>query len=584
MDDKIKFTINRKKVEGKKNQTVFEVARENEIDIPSLCYHPDLDIKASCRMCLIEIRGQEGLHTSCSTEIVEGMVVTTESKNINHARKVNLELIFAQHSEECNDCIWSFNCQLLKLAKKYNVEINRFIDRKTNFPVYEFGPALIFDSSKCIDCGNCIDACKQQSVNFLEKQEKDHMFRVVPTEDPKRDCTYCGQCIVHCPVGAFEAVGEFKDVEKPLQEKDKTVIFQFAPSIRTSIGEEFNLPYGEIVTDKLVAGIRKLGVDKVFDVSVGADFTTTEEAKELMEKLEEGSGPCLSSCCPAWVKFVEFNYPEFIPNLATTRSPQSIMGGLIKTYYAQKEKLDSKKIVVVSIMPCVAKKYEIRRPELEIDGIKPVDYILTTRELAYLFHKNKIDLKNINPEKADDPMGIPSGGGVIYGASGGVAESAIRSAYAKATKQKLPKIEFEELRGMEGIKKANINMGDKEVKMVVASGLGNARKILEELKKDPKKYDAVEIMACPGGCIGGGGQPVPSNSDIRKKRAESLYKLDEKSEIRVAHENPIVKKVYKDYLTNDKIIHKICHTYYSAKKREVKISPQINKIEKHGKN
>ncbi len=575
MNDSIQLIINNKKIQGQKNQTVLEVARNNNIDIPALCYHPDLKIKANCRMCLIEIRGQKGLHTSCSTEVKEGMVIDTESKKINHARKVNLELIFAQHREECHDCIWSFNCQLLRLAKKYNVEITRFVNRKKGFPVYEFGPALIFDSSKCIDCGNCIDACKQQSVNFLEKEEKDHLFEVVPTKDQKRDCTYCGQCIVHCPVGAFEAVGEFEDVEKPLQEKDKTVIFQFAPSIRTSIGEEFDLPYGEVVTDKLVAAIRRLGVDKVFDVSVGADFTTTEEARELLDKFNKGRGPCLSSCCPAWVKFVEFNYPEFIPNLATTRSPQLIIGGLIKTYYADKEKLDPKKIVVVSVMPCVAKKYEIRRPELEINGLKPVDYILTTRELAYLFHKYKIDLKNIKPEKADNPLGVPSGGGVIYGVSGGVAESALRSAYAKSTKQKLPKIEFDELRGMEGIKKANIKIGDKEIKMIVASGLGNARKILEELKKDPKKYDAVEIMACPGGCIGGGGQPVPSNSEIRKKRAQSLYNLDKEADVRIAHESPIVKEVYDKYLVNDKIIHEVCHTSYSQKEREVKLNTSI---------
>ncbi|MFC1656614.1 [FeFe] hydrogenase, group A [Patescibacteria group bacterium] len=584
MNNDVGFTINGKKVYGQKGQTVLEVARSNDINIPALCYHPDLDIKASCRMCLIEIKGKKELFTSCSTEICEGMVVNTESNRINQARKINLELIFAQHREECNDCIWSFNCQLLKLAKKYDVEIARFTGRKNKFPVYEFGPALIFDSSKCIDCGNCIDVCKKQSVNFLEKQEKNHLFEVVPTGNEKRDCTYCGQCIVHCPVGAFEAIGEFEDVEKPLQEKDKIVIFQFAPSIRTSIGEEFDLPYGEVVTDKLVAGIRKLGADKVFDVSVGADFTTTEEAKELLDKIEKNSGPCFSSCCPAWVKFVEFNYPEFIPNLATTRSPQSIMGGLIKTYYAEKERINPKNIVVVSIMPCVAKKYEIRRPEVETEGTKPVDYILTTRELAYLFHKNKIDLKNIKPEKADDPMGVPSGGGVIYGASGGVAESAIRSAYARTTKQKLSKIEFEELRGVDGIKKANIKMDDKEIKMVVASGLGNARKILEELKKDPKKYDAVEVMACPGGCIGGGGQPVPSNSEIRKKRAEGLYSLDRDAVTRIAHENPIVKEVYDKYLTDEKIIHKVCHTSYSAKKREVKISPQFNGEEKYGKN
>ena len=408
----------------------------------------------------------------------------------------------------------------------------------------------------------------------MEIKERGHLFQVIPSKKRSKDCIYCGQCIVHCPVGAFEAVGEFEDVEKPLLDKDKIVVFQFAPSIRTSIGEEFGLSYGSVVTEKLVAGIKKLGVDKIFDVGVGADFTTVEEAKELVERLESKKNlPMFTSCCPSWVKFVEFYYPEFIPYLTSARSPHIILGGLIKTFWAKKENINPRKITVVSIMPCVSKKYEIQRAELEINGLKPVDYVLTTRELAYLFIKHKIDLKGIKPQKSDSPLGFPSGAGVIYGASGGVMESALRTAYEKLTKKNLSKIEFKKVRGMKGIKKATVKIGNKVVKVAVVNGIGNAKKILEDLKRNPKLYDYVEVMACFGGCIGGGGQPVPTDSKIRKQRAEALYQIDSKKEIRMAHKNPVVKKVYQDFLTSKEKIHSICHTKFSPKKREVKIYP-----------
>ncbi len=571
MKKEFQIIIDNKKIKCLKGRTILDVAKENGIKIPSLCFHSDLKIKANCRICAVEIKGRKKLHAACSTKIEPGMEIFTVSPKIRKARKINLELIFAQHREECDDCVWGFNCQLLGLAKEYNAKISRFPDRKTNFPVYKFGSSLIFDSSKCVDCRNCVEVCKNQEVNFLEMESKNNFFQATPTKDKDKDCIYCGQCVVHCPVGAFEAVGEFEDVEKPLQDKDKIVVFQFAPSIRTSIGEEFGLPIGSVVTEKLVAGIKKLGVDKVFDTCVGADFTTMEEADELIEKIESGSAPCFSSCCPSWVKFVEFNYPELIPNLATTRSPQVILGGLIKTFWAEKENIDPKKIIVVSIMPCVAKKYEIQREELKINGLKPVDYVLTTRELAYFFVKHKINLRKIKSQKIDNPLGLPSGAGVIFGASGGVVESALRTARAKLTKSELPKIEFKEARGARGIKKAVVEINGKSIKIAIVNGIGNVKKILEELKKNPKLYDAVEVMACPGGCVGGGGQPVMADKEIRQKRAEGLYKIDAEKEIRLAHENPIVKEVYREFLNNEKIIKKICHTKYFPKKREVKI-------------
>jgi iron-only hydrogenase group A len=370
-------------------------------------------------------------------------------------------------------------------------------------------------------------------------------------------------------VGAFEAVGEFEDIEKPLLEKDKTVVVQFAPSIRATIGEEFNLPSGSIVTGQLVAALRKLGFNKVFDVSVGADFTTVEEAEELIERLKgKGVLPMFTSCCPAWVKFVEFYYPEFIPHLTTARSPHMMLGALIKKFWAKTEKIDPKKVVVVSIMPCVAKKYEIKRDELRIDGINPVDYVLTTRELACLLTKHKIDLKNISPQKADNPLGSPTGAGVIYGATGGVTESALRTTYEKLTGKKLSKLDFKNVRGIQSTKEAVVEIKDKKIKVAVINGMGKAKEALEKLRKNKKLYDYVEVMACFGGCIGGGGQPLPTDAKIRAERVKALYKIDTKKNIRLAHENPIVKKLYKDFLTEKELIHSVFHTKYFKKKKE----------------
>ncbi len=567
------------------NETILEIALRNGIEIPQLCYHPDLEVKANCRICVVEIKGRNDLVTACSTKAVEGMEILTKSDKIARARKINLELIFAQHKEECDDCVWRYDCQLLRLAKKYEVKINRFKDRKSNLPKYIFGKTIDFDSSKCIDCRNCVEMCHKQGVDFLELEEKGNLTSVVPSANPKKDCVYCGQCITHCPVGAFEGVGEFEDIEKPLMDKEKIVVAQFAPSIRSSLGEEFDLLPGEVVTGKIVAALRKLGFNYVFDTSVGADFTTTEESKEIIERIKENKNlPIMTSCCPAWVKFIEFNFPEFIPNLTTAKSPQIMLGGLIKTYWAKEMKIDPKNVVVVSIMPCVSKKYEIEREEIkspsprsggglspltkgEQDFVKPVDFVLTTRELARLIMKNKIDFKNLPDENLDSAFGEPSGAGVIYGASGGVMESAFRTTYEKLSGEKLSKVEFEMVRGMEGMKKAEVKIGNETKKIAVINGLGNAKKFLGELKND--NFTCIEVMACPGGCIGGGGQPLPSFPYHRQKRAEGLYGIDRKLVNRKAHENPIVKKIYEEFLDKDEEVRRaVLHTSYKKKEKE----------------
>ena len=572
---KIQISINGKKIKVDEGKTILQAAEENGIEIPALCYHSDLSVRASCRICVVQIKGEKGFYPSCSTKVYSNMEVITNSPEIKKTRKVNLELLFSQHKEECSDCVWDSKCDLLELSKKYNVKIDKFKDRKSEYPVYQFGNAIQFDSSKCIDCRNCVEMCQKQGVDFLEIKEKGHLFQVVPSKKKDIDCIYCGQCLIHCPVGAFEAVGEFEDIERPLKEKDKIVVFQFAPAIRSSIGEEFNLPYGKVVTGKIVAGLKKLGVDKVFDTCVGADFTTTSEAEEVVERIKSNKNlPVLTSCCPSWVKFLEQRFPEFIPNISTTRSPQTILGGLIKTYWAEKQGIDPKKIFVVSIMPCIAKKFEIARPELKVFGMNPVDCVLTTREFARLLMRRKIDFTKLKAQKTDDIFGRPSGAGIIYGATGGVMESAFRTAYEKLTNKKLKNVEFKQVRGMRGIKEAKVKVGSDCKKIAVINGLGLAKKFLQEIKSGKRKgYTCIEVMACSGGCIGGGGQPMPIDNKIRDRRTKSLYQIDKKKKNRKAHENPIVKKVYKEFFDKDKeTAHKILHTSYNKKtKGSIKI-------------
>lgn len=564
----VTIIIDGKKIEIEEGKSILRIARENGIYIPSLCWHSDLDVKATCRICVVEIKGK--LLTACSTKVEEGMEIITDSPKIRKSRKTNLELIISQHREECGDCVYGLGCELKELAEKYNADYKKFEDRRNDFPVYRFGPSVLFDSSKCINCRNCIEVCEKQGVGFLDLEEKDNIWEVIPSKDPKKDCIYCGQCLMHCPVGAFEAIGEFEEVENVLtKEKGKTLVVQFAPAVRVAIGEEFGMEPGENCTEKISAGLKQLGADYVFDVCVGADFTTMAEVEECVECIVENKNlPVLTSCCPAWVKYIEFNEPKLIKNLTRARSPHIILGGVLKTYFAKKEKINPKNITVVSIMPCTAKKYEVQRKELKIDGMKPVDFVLTTRELAYIFKHKGIDLKKIKGIPCDNPFGNPSGAGVIYGASGGVLESAIRTAYKKVTGKDLKGLNFEAVRGMAGIKKAEVDMGIRKVKIAVCNGIGNARKILDEVKKDPESYQYIEVMACPGGCIGGGGQPVPSTPEIRAKRAKGLYNIDIDKKVRKAEENPIIQKVYKEFFADKEVYEKICYTKFSSKNKE----------------
>jgi len=576
MPKKITITINGKKISCSPGETIFKVAKNNGIEIPGLCGHPDFPPKANCRVCVVEIKGYNKLVTSCSEKVADRMVINTESERVKKARNLNLELIFAEHIEKCPTCAINSTCRLLYYAEKYKIKVRRFSERKAKRKTYKFANAVEIDGSQCIDCRNCVDACSMlQKINYLEIKGKGINQEITPSKDPEVDCIYCGQCALHCPVNSAAEQSEWQEVEKLLRNPgDKKLVAMFAPSIRVSIGEEFGLPYGKVVTGQLSAALRKLGFNYVFDVIFGADITTVVEAGELIDRIKnKGRLPMITSCCPGWVKYAEFYHPELLPNLTSARSPHVHLAGAIKTYWAEKSGIDPKNIITVSIMPCTAKKFEAMRKELAINGARPVDHVLTTREFAFLLKKNKINLAKLKPENSDNPAlpvargGIvsgsarPDGAGSIYGASGGVMESALRTAAAlicKGDKICDNRIDFKEARGMKGVKEAEVIIGGQKLRIAVVNGIGHINPIIKKLSD----YDYIEVMACPGGCIGGGGQPIPTTPEIRQLRAEALYKIDKNAQLRNAHENKGVIEVLKWLKTKGKLESQVLHTKY----------------------
>jgi NADH-quinone oxidoreductase subunit G len=555
----MKIKINGKIIETATGKTILEATLDNKILIPNLCYHPDLKPTNHCKMCVVEIKGSKKLQYACSTKAKNGMEILTESPKLQKQRTKNLEKILKKHLLECDDCVWNLHCKLLDLVEKYKVKPK--IERNKNDEILQYD-SIVFDQTKCIGCGNCVKICP---VNFLKLNKRK---KIEPSKATNKDCINCGQCILHCPVGAIEGIGEFEELENVFKDKNKIAVVQFAPSIRTSIGEEFGFPNGKIMTEQLIAGLKKLGFNYVFDTAFGADFTTMEESDELIERLAKNKRlPAMSSCCPSWVRFVEFYYPEFIPNLCTARSPQTMLGGIIKKFWAKKIGAKPENIFVVSIMPCVSKKFEIKRKKLKINNLFPVDLVLTTRELVRLLKKNNIDLKNIEPKTADDPFGSPSGAGVIYGSSGGVFESALRTACFKMTGNDLGTNAVKNVRGTKGIKEMKIKINGREIKVCVANGIKNAAKILKEIKKNPQKYDAIEVMACPGGCVGGGGQLLPTSLKIIEKRGQSLYAIDQAKIIKSAHKNEGIKKVYEEFFAGGKNKKEVLHTNFAPRKK-----------------
>lgn len=558
---KITIEINGQSIETESGKTVLQAAKDNNIYIPSLCNHPDLPAGASCRLCLVQPEGAPRPMTSCNLPVKDGLKIKTDTAEIKRLRAKNLELIFGEHVTHCGECLKSFDCTILNLAKEFGIDIHHYKHRKTVPRHYTYGNVIEFEGDKCIECGNCVEACKNQSVGCLKKRDYGQESRIEPTSESP--CISCGQCIVHCPVGAIHAKKGFQNVEKELVAKKKKVVVQFAPSVRVAIGEEFGGAPGKVMTGQIIAGLKKLGVDWVVDVDLGADITTWAEAAELVERVKEGKNlPMMTSCCPAWVLYVETHHPEFLKNLTSVRSPNIITGGILKQIYAKKANLSKKDLYVVSIMPCTAKKHEIERKEMWHDGLKPVDEVLTTRELAYLFKKHGIDISKLEPEEPDSPLGIETGSGTIYGASGGVMEAALRTGYYMLTGKNLENVEIHAARGMAGIKEVEVQIGDMTLRTAVVNGMENIEEIIARLKEDSNRYQYIEIMSCPGGCIGGGGQPVSVDDKIREKRQKAVYSVDEKNSIRLAHENPIVKDLFNDEFKNEVMYEKILETTY----------------------
>ena len=578
MEEKlVTLTIDGESIKVKEGTTILQAAKKAGIDIPTLCFLKDINEVGDCRMCIVEVEGRRGFATSCIEKVKEGMVVHTHTPNVLEARRVILDLIISNHHKDCLTCTRSGNCELQVLATKFNVLNVEYPGEMSKHRIDDKSPAIVRDFNKCILCRRCVATCKNvQGIGAIDCINRGFESCISTVGDHSLNdvnCTFCGQCIQSCPTGALHEKESLNEVWVKLKDPDAYVVVQTAPSIRVALGEEFGMDIGTNVEGKMITALKRLGFDKVFDTNTGADFTIMEEANEFVERFKaEDSLPMMTSCCPGWVRYVEENYPELLPHLSSCKSPHQMFGALIKSYYAKKENIDPSKIYVVSVMPCIAKKFERERPEMKNNGLYDVDNVITTRELAKMIKQANINFEKLEDSKFDDPMGEATGAGAIFGTTGGVMEAALRTAQDLLTGEDLDRINFEAVRGGKGIKKATVNIAGKEIKVVAASGLKNARKILEEIKQGKADYQFIEIMACPGGCIMGGGQPIKSSKirsevDVRKLRAESLYTIDEKSTIRKSHENPVLKKIYKDYLEEPGSYraHKLLHTHYQAR-------------------
>lgn len=569
----INITINGKTYEVDENMTILQAAKSVKIDIPTLCYHPDLKVKGNCRVCVVEVDRCSNLQTACSTMVKEGMNVETHNKRVREARRTIVELILANHDETCTTCHSNGNCELQDLTESLNIKDNRYENVLEREEIMAGNPSILRDMSKCIKCGRCVQACNDvQKVGALYNIGRSTDMRMAPAYDydlTQVKCTFCGQCIIVCPVGAIYEKDDVVDVLNAIEDPNKHVIAQIAPSIRVTVGEMFGMAAGTSVTNKLPAVLRQIGFDCVFDTNFAADLTIMEEGTEFLHRLQNGGVlPMLTSCSPGWVNYIEQFYPELLDHLSTCKSPQQMFGAIAKTYYAKKINRKPEDIVVVSFMPCTAKKTEAKREEMYRDGVADVDYALTARELGKMIKMQGYDLNNIEEEPFDDPFGITTGAGLIFGASGGVMEAALRTVYEVVTGQELENINLTAVRGLTGVKEATIKVGDLDVKVAVTNSLKNAKLILEKIKNKEADYHFIEIMCCPGGCIGGGGQPKPTTNDIRLQRIKGIYSGDEKMPLRKSHENPAVKKLYEEFLgePNSHKAHELLHTHYFNRK------------------
>lgn len=571
----VTLTIDGREVTVPKGTTILKAAQKAGIEIPTLCYLEGINEIGACRVCVVEIKGHSNLEPSCIYIASDGMVVETNSARARSARKINVELILSDHPHDCLVCDRNNDCELQDVASILNIREYRFEGAKNESKIDQSSPSIYRDLSKCINCRRCISICAQvQGVHALGVANRGFDTMVVPAQNnPLADisCVNCGQCINVCPTGALSEVEHIDKVIEALNDDTKHVVVQTAPATRIALGEEFGYEPGTNVQGKMVAALRQLGFDKVFDTNFTADLTIMEEGTELINRIQNnGKLPLITSCSPGWVKFIEHNFPDLLPHVSTCKSPQQMFGVLSKTFYADKAEIDPKDIYSVSIMPCTAKKYEITRPGMDSSGYQDVDAVLTTRELAKLIKSSGMHLDNLPDEDYDNPFGISSGAGVIFGATGGVMEAALRTAYELLTGETLEKLDFEELRGVEGVKYASVQIGELKVNVAVAHSLVKARELMTKLASgELEDLHFIEIMACEGGCLGGGGQPRSDDPNILEKRMKGIYDIDKGQALRKSHENPAIQELYADFLgePNSQKAHELLHTHYIKREK-----------------
>lgn len=576
----INLTIDGVAVQAPEGTTIMEAADSLGIHIPRLCYHPDLSLAGSCRVCIVDVKDMGFYMASCSVKVWEGMTVQTNSPEIRQARRDIVELLLDNHPKDCQTCERDGNCELQNLAYSMGVRERLFEGERKNFNLEDSSMSVVRNSNKCVLCGRCTRVCAEvQGVHNLGRQGRGFTTVVTPAHMANMDdsvCIQCGQCINVCPTAAFLEKGNTDAVWQALADPTKHVVVQAAPSIRAAVGEGFDFPPGTPCAGKLVTALRRLGFDRVFDTDLGADLTIMEEANEFIRRLkgQDGPLPMITSCSPGWVSFMEKFYPELIPNASSCRSPMSMTSALIKTYYAEKSGIDPKDIFSVAVMPCVAKKYEARRPEHRTeDGLPMTDAVLTTRELIWMIKSYGIDFRSLEDGEFDAPLGIATGAGDIFGTTGGVMEAALRTASELVTGKPSTRLDFTEVRAVEGLREETVAMGDTILRVGVANGLTNAKAILDKVVNKEKEFHMIEIMACPGGCIGGGGQPYPPRGlnildpMLLRMRARALYTIDGEKKLRKSHENPAVQEIYRTFLgePGGEKAHKLLHTHYHSK-------------------